>query len=279
MSKLYPKLAPMADITVYDIASTVLSMFEEKLAKYAMDTFRREGINIRTSRHIENLRPGMPRKQEGNAEEGLNTEGCYTLKTKEEGEIGVGMCVWSTGNMMNPFIQRTLDKVHAFPKSSAEIIEGKRAERPSHEDWIIQKNDKTGAIVVDDRLRVQLHTYIPARSQNGESPQSASRAIMKDVFALGDNAAIAGQNLPVTAQTANQQAIWLGKRLNKGDLESQAFKSYDMGIMEYLGGSKGLFQTGGGGEISGRVAWLMWRGAYSTMSLSWRNKILIPTYW
>lgn len=280
MVKLYPKLAPKVDITVYDVAPKVLSMFEEKLAKYAMETFRREGIKIKTSHHVEELRPGVPRQQEENAtEEVLDTQGCYTLRTKEEGEIGVGMCVWSTGNMMNPFVQKTLGNVHGFPQNSAEIVEGKTNEETGQQNWIVQKNTKTGAIVVDEHLRVQLHTQIPATSKNEESPSPSSRAIMKDVFALGDNATIAGQSLPVTAQTANQQAIWLGKRLNKGDLETQAFKFYDMGIMAYLGSWKGLFQTGGGGEISGRMAWLIWRGAYSTMSLSWRNKILIPTYW
>ncbi len=279
MIKLYPKLAPKVDITVYDVAPTVLSMFEEKLAKYAMDTFRREGINIKTSHHVEELRPGVPRVQEENSTERvLDTQGCYTLKTKEDGEIGVGMCVWSTGNMMNPFVQKTLDKVHVFPHHSAEVIEGTTAEEPRQKDWMIKKNAKTGAIVVDDHLRVQIQTQTSATSEDTESPPT-SHATMKDVFALGDNAAIAGQSLPVTAQTANQQAIWLGKRLNKGDLETQAFKFHNMGIMAYLGGSRGLFQTGGGGEISGRMAWLIWRGAYSTMSLSWRNKILIPTYW
>ena len=280
MSKLYPELAPLVDITVYDVAPTVLSMFEEKLAKYAMDTFRREGIKIRTSHHIEELRPGVPREREQTAaEEVMDTAGCYTLKTKEEGEVGVGMCVWSTGNMMNPFVKKTLDRIHDFPKNSAEIIEGETTKEIGQAGWIIQKNAKTDAIVVDDRLRVQLRTRIAEPSKNGKSPNPASRAVMKDVFALGDNATVEGQTLPVTAQTANQQAIWLGKRLNKGDLESQAFKFYDLGIMAYLGKSKGLFQTGGGKEISGRVAWLIWRGAYSTMSLSWRNKILIPTYW
>ena len=280
MSKLYPELAPLVDITVYDVAPTVLSMFEDKLAKYAMDTFRREGIKIRTSHHIEELRAGVPQEQKANAtDEMLDTAGCYTLKTKEEGEIGVGMCVWSTGNMMNPFVQKTLDRVHKFPANSAEITEGKTMQRTGQAYWMIQKNAKTGAIVVDDRLRVQLHTQSTGSSKNGDSPKPASRAVMKDVFALGDNAAIEGQSLPVTAQTANQQAIWLGKRLNKGDLDNQPFKFSDMGIMAYLGKSKGLFQTGGGKEISGRLAWLIWRGAYSTMSLSWRNKILIPTYW
>ena len=92
MVKLYPKLAPMADITVYDVAPTVLSMFEEKLAKYAMDTFRREGIKIKTSHHIQELRLGVPGQSA--TEEVLDDGGCYTLKTEEEGEVGVGMVVW-----------------------------------------------------------------------------------------------------------------------------------------------------------------------------------------
>lgn len=277
---LYPKLAPKVSITVYDVAPTVLSMFEEKLARYAMDTFRREGIKIKTSHHVEELSPGVPPQQGENATEGiLDSQGCYTLRTKEDGEIGVGMCVWSTGNMMNPFVQKSLAKVYGLPQNSAEIIEGETTEEQGRQDWMIQKNSKTGAIVVDDRLRVKLYTRICTRSKNKESPPPTCRAIMRDVFALGDNAAIAGQTLPVTAQTANQQAIWLSKRLNKGDLQIQTFNFRDMGIMAYLGSWKGLFQTGGGGEISGWAAWLIWRGAYSTMSLSWRNKILIPTYW
>ena len=181
--------------------------------------------------------------------------------------------------MMNPFVQTLLNRVHGFPRNSAEVIKAKPTEEMAREAWTIQKNAKTGAIVVDDHLRVQLHTRIPGTSKTQESQAPAYRAFMKDVFALGDNATIADRSLPVTAQTANQQAIWLGKRLNRGDFHTQTFQFRNMGIMTYLGSSKGLFQTGGGGEISGRLAWLIWRGAYSTMSLSWRNKILIPTYW
>ena len=50
--------------------------------------------------------------------------------------------------------------------------------------------------------------------------------------------------------------------------------------MTYLGNAKGLVQTEGVmGDISSRAAWLIWRGAYLTMSVSWRNEILIPVYW
>jgi hypothetical protein len=50
-----------------------------------------------------------------------------------------------------------------------------------------------------------------------------------------------------------------------------------MGIMAYLGNWNAILQTDGG-DISGRAAWFIWRGAYLTKSVSWRNKILIPTY-
>jgi NADH dehydrogenase FAD-containing subunit len=39
---------------------------------------------------------------------------------------------------------------------------------------------------------------------------------MQDVFALGDVAVLEKAQLPATAQVANQEAKWLGKKLNKG---------------------------------------------------------------
>lgn len=48
--------------------------------------------------------------------------------------------------------------------------------------------------------------------------------------------------------------------------------------MAYLGNWNAILQSQGG-DISGRLAWFIWRGAYLTKSVSWRNKILIPIYW
>jgi NADH dehydrogenase FAD-containing subunit len=58
-----------------------------------------------------------------------------------------------------------------------------------------------------------------------------------------------------------------------------AFRNY--GMLAYLGGWTALADTGkaAGGGSSGRGAWLLWRSAYFTMTVSWRNKILIPVYW
>jgi NADH dehydrogenase FAD-containing subunit len=94
MAKIYPELIQYHKITVYDVAEKVLPMFDEKLATYAMQKFKREGIDIKTSHHVESLRPGAP--AERSSSDDAKDYNLFTLNIKEEGEIGVGMCVWST---------------------------------------------------------------------------------------------------------------------------------------------------------------------------------------
>jgi NADH dehydrogenase FAD-containing subunit len=93
LKRLYPKLVKEVRITIYDVAEKILSMFDEKLAEYAVNLFKRDGIKVKTSHHIEELREGLPG---GAGEEKCGATG-FTLKTKEDGDIGIGMCVWSTG--------------------------------------------------------------------------------------------------------------------------------------------------------------------------------------
>jgi NADH dehydrogenase len=102
--------------------------------------------------------------------------------------------------------------------------------------------------MVDDRFRVKI---IP---QNADKEGSSStEAIIKDVFALGDVAVMEKSMLPATAQVANQESKWLAKRLNNGDLETQAFTFKSLGIMTYIGSMRAIMQTGGANEIKGYV--------------------------
>jgi NADH dehydrogenase FAD-containing subunit len=48
--------------------------------------------------------------------------------------------------------------------------------------------------------------------------------------------------------------------------------------MAYLGDWRAVFRTGTGSDFSGRTAWLIWRGAYLTKSVSWRNKVEFSAY-
>ena len=280
VTRLYPNLQKFVRMGVYDVAPKVLSMFDENLGKYAMETFKRQNIEIKTGYHVEELRLGLPKCSDGSEICFSDAGGCYTLVTKEDGEMGVGMVVWSTGNMMNPFIKKALGKVHGFPSASALLDTSGKDLSPESEDWVIKRHLKTGALIVDGHLRVQLQTKVHGSTSDLKEPTAT--AIIKDVFAIGDNAIVQNANLPATAQTANQEAAWLAKHLNKNDIENHTFTFQNMGIMAYLGDSRSVLQTGGGRmsrRISGRLAWLVWRGAYLTKSVSVRNKILIPIYW
>jgi NADH dehydrogenase len=153
--------------------------------------------------------------------------------------------------------------------------------------WIIKRNAKTGGILVDDHFRVQLETTGGPQSNAASAPPFAT-ATMNDVFAIGDTAVLSSGALPATAQVANQQALWLAKRLNTSPDPtqwSQSFSFKNLGVMAYIGGAKALFQGGTQDRdgksrgLKGWLAFLLWRGAYLTMTLSWRNKFMVPVQW
>ncbi|KAM5453462.1 hypothetical protein MaudCBS49596_002664 [Microsporum audouinii] len=282
--KVYPQLKKMIRITLFDVAPTVLSTFDESLSKYAMDTMKREGVDVKTNHHIESLRwgePGAPGPHE------MDPRGCLTIKTKEDGEEGIAMCVWATGNEMNEFVNDALGKVEEFPASSTlermDHIPASSQSAQSAATWTVKKAEKTGALLVDDHLRVQL------QSNDGRT------VILKDVFAIGDNCMLESNSPPATAQSTNQEAIWLAQCLNAAESDtglsrSPGFSFRNLGMIAYLGHSRALMQFPQTGQdrgkasllprgLTGYAAWLVWKGAYLSMSISWRNRLRILYSW
>jgi len=150
------------------------------------------------------------------------------------------------------------------------IKEGDEKLVESDSSWCIKKHETTGALLVDDWLRVQL------TSENGASVS------MRNVFAMGDNAMIESGAPPPTGETADQESKWLAKHMNAGDIDScKGFEFSDKGLIAYVGDSKGLSQSNGNSKnnIAGRTAYLAWRSSYWRHSISWRNRILILVYW
>lgn len=275
MIKVYPSLAGLPKITLYDVAPKVLSMFDESLSQYAMKTMSKEGITIKLSHHVESLRwgsPGAPGPHE------MDPKGCLTLKTKEEGEVGVGMCVWATGNAMRKLVRESLLSVDKFPVDSALMKDGQRpTEDAVKSQWHVRKSPRGGALLVDDHLRVQLE------SEDGKV------AVLQDVFAIGDNAVTESNAFPATAQATRQEAKWLASRFNQRDIEtSTPFVFQNMGALAYLGAQRALMQfpTRKGEErrilppgLKGRTAGMVWNSAYIYRSVSWRNKIRLAFRW
>ncbi|KIJ37058.1 hypothetical protein M422DRAFT_69478 [Sphaerobolus stellatus SS14] len=110
---------------------------------------------------------------------------------------------------------------------------------------------------------------------------------MEDIWAIGDASVIDSGRLPATAQVAYQEAKYVAKNLNtlaKGRKPAKSFEFNNMGSLAYLGDWKAIYdrsgsQKGPKTKEAGRFAWLLWRSAYFSMSLSLRNKILVPVYW
>ncbi|RMZ81384.1 hypothetical protein DV738_g2201, partial [Chaetothyriales sp. CBS 135597] len=262
LSKMYPDLIKHVRITLYDVAPKVLPMFDKSLADYAVKLYGRKNIKIKTSHRVVELRRGFPNDAEAKKNQKDEPKHrVYTIETKEDGEVGVGMCVWSTGNMANPFVAKALNHVRRYPVHKAELIDGEVVGDPNESKWIIQRDPRSGLILVDDHFRV-----------------------------------------------ANQQALWLAKSLNSHSSSTESYSANpgfgfkNLGVMTYLGGAKAVLQTpspsssngsssrgkggddsksknGGNVNVKGWVAFLIWRGAYLTMTLSWRNKFMIPIHW
>jgi NADH:ubiquinone reductase (non-electrogenic) len=87
LEQMYPQLKGKATIAIHDVASTVLSTFDQNLAGYALESLKDKHIEIHTSSHIERVE-------------------FDAIFTKEEGRMPYGMLLWATGNKANPMIDR-----------------------------------------------------------------------------------------------------------------------------------------------------------------------------
>jgi len=199
--------------------------------------------------------------------------------------------------MQNPFVDHALSSVREAPADlylpSSSSTSSTQPTTPGKDvKWIVKKDSKSGSIITDDHLRVKLIPSTPGSTKEG-AQEVAQEAVHPSVFALGDCGIIESTTYPATAQVASQKAFWLAKRLNNGSLStppsssspsspsSKGFTYRDLGTLAYIGNWNALFQGGGkwGGRLQGYVAWIIWRGAYLTRTVSWRNKVLVPVYW
>lgn len=169
----------------------------------------------------------------------------------DETNVPYGLLVWSTGVGPSQFV-KSLD----LPKAPG------------------------GRIGIDEWLRV---------------------SSVEDVFALGDCAGFLENSgrpvLPALAQVAERQGKFLVKLLNKiGKKDGgKAFSAKDiplgdpfvykhLGSMASVGRYKALVdlrqsKDAKGVSLAGFVSWLIWRSAYLTRVISWRNRFYVAVNW
>lgn len=193
-------------------------------------------------------------------------------KRSEEERVGAGMVVWSTGITTSPLI---------------EALKG------------VGKEEKSGKLLTSNTLNVlvekgsledgKLGGSVLNRTkqkQGKDEVESGELVEMQTVFAIGDCSSILSQPLPATAQVASQKGTFLANLFNNHITsstsqewkEAKGFRFLDKGSMASIGSNQALIDTPVKKE-SGKLAWILWRSAYTIMSMSWRNRFLVPANW
>jgi NADH dehydrogenase len=103
-------------------------------------------------------------------------------------------------------------------------------------------------------------------------------------------------SLPATAQRADQQGVYLGRKLNKlaqaapglamnsleyGDIDDAIYKAFsyrNMGSLAYIGNAA-IFDLNGLSFGGGLLAVYLWRAVYFSQSVSLRTRILLAMDW
>jgi NADH dehydrogenase FAD-containing subunit len=101
-----------------------------------------------------------------------------------------------------------------------------------------------------------------------------------NIYAIGDCAVIEGNDLPPTAQVAQQEGTYLARMLNKviRNSDVKPFHYKHKGMMAYVGSKQALADLK---NVKGRgfTTWLFWRSAYLTKLVSFKNKLLVVEDW
>lgn len=98
------------------------------------------------------------------------------------------------------------------------------------------------------------------------------------IFAIGDCAVIKNYELPVTAQVAQKAGLYLAKLFNAGIGGMKPFTFKNFGMLAYIGGGKALADTPQY-KGTGFSAFVLWRSAYLTKLVSFKNKLLVLFDW
>jgi NADH:ubiquinone reductase (H+-translocating) len=324
LCKFYPRIL-RNEISVHVIQSRehILNTYDETLSKYAEARFAHDNVDIQTNARVKEVLPDRivftQRTEDGK------------IVTKE---LPQGFCLWSTGVSQNGFCQTLAKKLevqknrHALetdthlrlagaPLGDVYVIGDASTVQNNVSDHIITflrtlawekgKDPTTLKISYSDWRTV-------AQRVKARFPQARDHLRRLDkLFAqydkdksgsldFGELSELLHQidakltSLPATAQRANQQGEYLGRKFNKlahaspglaansindGDIDDAVYKAFEykhMGSLAYVGNAA-IFDFNGMNLAGGLLAVYLWRSIYFAQSVSLRTRCLLAMDW
>lgn len=324
LTKFYPRLL-RNEISVHVIQSRghILNTYDEALSRYAEERLAHDNVDVQTNARVKevlNDRIVFTQKDKDG-----------TTVTKE---LPMGFCLWSTGVSQTELAQKIATKFdnqtnrHALETDthlrlvgaplgdvyaigdcstvqnnvSEHIItflrtlaweKGKDPETMTitYKQWCeVAKRVKARFPQATDHLKRLGKLFEQYdKDQSGTLDFGELNELLKQIDSKLTS-------LPATAQRANQQGMYLGRKFNKlahaeagmrmndiidGDIDEAAYKAFEykhMGSLAYIGNAA-IFDFNGLNWAGGLLAVYLWRSIYFAQSVSLRTRMLLAMDW
>jgi NADH dehydrogenase len=325
MCRHYPRmLRNQMSVHVIQSRGHILNTYDEALSRFAEARFAHDNVDVQTNARVKEVTPDRIIFTQKTAEGETVTK-----------ELPMGFCLWSTGVSQTEFSKKIADKLgdnqtnkHALetdthlrltgaPLGDVYAIGDCSTVQNNVSDHIITflrtlawekgKEPETMQITYPDWRHVakRVRQKFPQAGDHLRRLDKLFEAYDKDqsgTLDFGELSELLKQidskltSLPATAQRANQQGLYLGRKLNKlaqaapglamndiadGDIDSSVYKAFTythMGSLAYIGNAA-VFDFNGLNFGGGLLAVYLWRGVYFAQSVSLRTRVLLAMDW
>ncbi|KAI1624608.1 NADH dehydrogenase [Exophiala viscosa] len=322
--KSFPRIL-RNEVSVHVIQSRghILNTYDEALSVYAEKRFEHDQVEVLTNARVKEVKPD--RILFSQMEDGKSV-------TKE---LPMGFCLWSTGVAQTELSQKIAKKLGDF-QTNRHALETDTHLRllgaPLGDVYAIGDCSTVQNNIADhlttflrgvafekgkdpDKVHLTFEEWRSvAHSVRRRFPQAAAHLKRVDrlfeeydkdksgTLDFGEIHELLVQidnkltSLPATAQRANQQGQYLGRKFNKiaaaipgfranevdfGDLDEAVYKAFEyhhLGSLAYIGNAA-VFDFGGLNFSGGLMAVYLWRSIYFAQSVSIRTRILLAMDW
>ena len=323
--KSFPRiLRNEVSVHVIQSRSHILNTYDEALSVYAEKRFEHDQVEVLTNARVQEVQADKIVFSQKDAEGKVITK-----------ELPMGFCLWSTGVSQTEF-SKTLAKKLGDNQNNKHALETDTHLRligaPLGDVYAIGDCSTVQNNIADNlvtflrgmawekgkdpkQLRITFAQWRElAAKVRKRFPQAANHlrrldklfeAYDKDksgTLDFGEVHELLMQidskltSLPATAQRANQQGVYLGKKFNKiaaavpgfkaneidyGDLDDAVFRAFEyhhMGSLAYVGNAA-IFDFNGLSFSGGLMAVYLWRSIYFAQSVSFRTRLLLTMDW
>ena len=244
-ARLYPGLRGKARISIHDVATRILSPFDEKLQDYALGSFKRRGVGVVTGSHILGVDEGG-------------------IETRESGRVPAGLVIWATGNRATRLVE-SLD-VRLSGRGLPRILTDNflRVLAPLGKD-----EDEEGG---EEKGKYALGPTHPDAYALGDAADIVSASLPTTAEVACQKAEWLAKALNAGLSDGVEEPAKLGVK---------EFHYEQKAVVAYLGQHDGVVEGGGNGDEgwTGQRAWMAWRSKNFWWTRSWRQKALVVVSW